>query len=337
MQLECDREITPVFREPDDRSPHRISPWQIIVQQLKVFSRSSRKTVPMKEEKFVATRSYVMRHTESATHQRENMQLVLEKITPPSQPPRLTRPRLVAMLESSLRSCTCTVISGRVGSGKSALATDIARCCDRPVSWYKVDAADGDLRVFLSYLSASIRQQRPAFNEHSVLSLAASARSEDIPLLAETFVFELLEGEGEPLLIVIEDLHLICDNEWLVPFLCRFLPLVPRDIHVLITSRTLPPAPLWRMRSKQTLQLIDELALAFTREEANALFETFGLSAEHARMAFDRTGGRVAALANYAVTLSKSLHDPAAISTEITSSSHRRQTGQQGRFSHWVK
>ncbi len=255
------------------------------------------------------------------------MQLILEKITRPSQLPRIARPRLLAMLRSSLESCACTVISGRAGAGKTALATDFAETCDRPVAWYKVDASDGELRIFFDYLVASIRQQRPAFNKHAIMSLAGSAKSNDIPLLAETFVFELLEGEGNPLLIVIEDLHLVCDTEWLVPFLRRLLPLVPRDVHVLFTSRTLPPAPLWRMRSKQTLEVIDEATLAFTREEAVELFETYGLSGEQTRLAFDRTNGRAAALADYAVALSESQIEIANVPAEISKQSRRDQTG----------
>src|SRR5712691_11241337 len=234
------------------------------------------------------------------------MELILEKTTIPSQTPRLARPRLLAMLRSSLESCTSTVISGRAGAGKTALATDFARICGRSVAWYKVDAADLELRVFFEYLVASIRQQRPEFNEQNIMALVSAAKSDHILLLAEIFVYELLEGEGNPLLIVIEDLHQVCDAEWLVPFLCRFLPLLPRDVHVLITSRTLPPAPLWRMRSKQTLEVIDEATLAFTPEEAVELFETYGLSSEQARYAFERTHGRAAALATHAVALNKS-------------------------------
>lgn len=209
------------------------------------------------------------------------------------------------MLRRSLESCTSTVISGRAGSGKTLLATDFARVCGRPVAWYKVDASDVELRVFFQYLVASIGQQRPGFNEHTILSLVGAARSDHMVLLAETFVYELLEAEGSPLLIAIEDLHQVCDAEWLVPFLCRFLPLLPRDVHVLITSRTLPPAPLWRMRSKQTLEVIDEATIAFTREEAVGLFESYGLSSEHALLAFEHTHGRAAALAAHAVAQSK--------------------------------
>jgi len=87
------------------------------------------------------------------------------------------------------------------------------------------------------------------------------------------------------LLIIIEDLHLIYDADWVVPFFHRLLPLLPADIHLIITCRSLPPAPLWRLRSKQMLRVIDENELAFTLKETARLFETYGLSEEHARIA----------------------------------------------------
>jgi ATP/maltotriose-dependent transcriptional regulator MalT len=88
-----------------------------------------------------------------------------------------------------------------------------------------------------------------------------------------------------------------------VPFFKRLLPLLPADVHLLITSRTMPPAPLWRMRSKQTLSVIDEEALAFTRQEAILLFKRHGLTQEHASLALDHTHGRASALARFAAKL----------------------------------
>jgi LuxR family maltose regulon positive regulatory protein len=124
-----------------------------------------------------------------------------------------------------------------------------------------------------------------------------------MPLIAEAFVYELAESEGEPLLIIIDDLHLVCDAQWVIPFFQRMLPLLPAHVHVMITSRTMPPAPLWRMRSKQTLLVIDEETLAFTRAEAAELFESLGLSHEQAAIAVDHTHGRAAALASFAASL----------------------------------
>ncbi len=231
------------------------------------------------------------------------MELVLDKISRPSHSPRISRLRLLKILEQGLASCASTIISGRAGTGKTSLAIDFSCECGRQCAWYKVDAPDGDLEVFFRYLNASIEQQRPGFGRGPLSSLIESATLEHIPRLAEAFVYELAEGENNPLLIVIEDLHLICDSEWLVPFFARLLPLLPSEVHLLITSRTMPPAPLWRMRSKQTLLVIDEEALAFTRTEATELFESHNLSQEQASIAVDHTHGRAAALAAFAASL----------------------------------
>jgi ATP/maltotriose-dependent transcriptional regulator MalT len=120
--------------------------------------------------------------------------------------------------------------------------------------------------------------------------------------LADALVFQLSEAKGEPLLIVIEDLHQVYDAGWVVPFFRRLLPLLPSEVHVLITCRSLPPAPLWRLRSKQMLRVIEEAELAFTLEEAIALFGTYGLSTDHARAAWNETSGRASTIAEFAAT-----------------------------------
>ena len=234
------------------------------------------------------------------------MKLIEEKITVPTQLPRVSRPRLLALLEKSLASCTSTILSGRAGTGKSALALDFALKCGSDVAWYKVDAHDSEFEVFFQYLIESIRKQRPNFGNKALRPRAQDCQLEQTPLLAEALVYELVEGESNPLLLVIEDLHLVCDAPWLVPFFRRLLPLLPPEVHILITSRTVPPAPLWRMRSKQTLCVIEEEALAFTRQETIELFKTYGLSSEQATLALDHSNGRAAALTALAETLNGS-------------------------------
>ena len=187
------------------------------------------------------------------------------------------------------------------------LALDFAGRCGRRVAWYKVDAPDSDPRIFFDYLIGSVREQRPGFGAKLLTRLVESADFAHTDDLAEAFIFELGDSDKQnSLLIVIEDLHLLSDSEWLVPFFTRLLPLLPADVHVLITSRSLPPAPLWRLRSKQSLVVIEEEALAFTRPEAIALFETYGLSSEQASIALDHSHGRAAALDEFATFLHES-------------------------------
>jgi LuxR family maltose regulon positive regulatory protein len=229
-----------------------------------------------------------------------NSQLIFEKLAIPTQPKQFSRPRLLSFLQTSLSSCASTILSARAGTGKTTLAADFAKQCGRPVAWYKVDAPDAELSVFLAYLTACIREKRCRFGTEQLKQLFATAREEDAALLAESFVYELQESGTEPLLIVIEDLHLVCDSRWVIPFFRRLLPLLPAEVHVLITSRTMPPAPMWRMRSKQTLTVLDEDALGFNRQEAVDFFESCGLSAEEACIALDHTRGRASALASFA-------------------------------------
>lgn len=230
------------------------------------------------------------------------MELILEKITMPSPLAAVFRPRLQSLLDQSLASCTSTILSGRAGTGKTTLALDFAERCGRGVAWYKVDAPDSESSIFFQYLIASINAQRPGFGDGVLVEML---RSSDLLMssLAEAFVYELERTPGPPLLVVIEDMHLVCDAVWLVPFFRRLLPLLPSDVHMLITSRTMPPAPLWRMRSKQTLSVIDEETLSFSKQEAVDLFHSFNLTQQQANIAWDHSHGRAAALATLAATL----------------------------------
>jgi LuxR family maltose regulon positive regulatory protein len=187
-----------------------------------------------------------------------------------------------------------------------------------------VDAPDSEFHIFFRYLIASIRKQRPEFGGYIVHTLLQDVDTERMPLLAEAFIYEFEKGSGNPLLVVIEDLHHVCDAQWLVPFFRRLLPLLPSDVHLLITSRTMPPAPLWRMRSKQTLSVIDEETLSFTREEAVTLFASYDLSPEQASIALDHSHGRAAALTTLAATLHFAENDSADEPSRIAKGGSRK-------------
>jgi LuxR family maltose regulon positive regulatory protein len=234
-------------------------------------------------------------------------ELITDKIALPAQTLRVSRARLLRTLETSMAAGTSTIISGRAGTGKTSLALDFAKKCGRPVAWYKIDAPDADPHIFFHYLIGSIQERRLGFGRKLLMAVLEMGAIDLVDRLADAFLYELAEGEtAGPLLIVIEDLHLVSDSNWLVPFFTRLLPLLPSEVHMLITSRSLPPAPLWRMRSKQSLVVIDESALAFSRSEAVALFQTYGLSPEQASIALDHTHGRAVALDESAAFLQRS-------------------------------
>jgi LuxR family transcriptional regulator, maltose regulon positive regulatory protein len=231
------------------------------------------------------------------------MKIITSKVMIPTEVPRVCRQGLLDTLRENLKSCPATVINGRAGTGKTMLAIDFIRRHEGCAAWYKVDAPDMSLPVFLEYLVASVARMRPGFGRRTLDCHARAFRggeseagSEfDIALLAEAYVYDL-ERLAEPLVLVIDDLHLIYDAVWIVPFFHRLLLLLPVEAHMLILERGLLPAPMWRLRSKQRLFVITEQMLAFTPTEAEELFSGYGLSAEEARLALKQTGGRAAAL-----------------------------------------
>ncbi|HEY0405848.1 MAG TPA: AAA family ATPase [Pyrinomonadaceae bacterium] len=226
----------------------------------------------------------------------EAMPLILDKIKTPAEAPRISRPRLLSTLHGSLNGCASTIINGRAGTGKTLLSSDFARRCGRAVAWYKVDASDTEASVFFAYLLAAVGRHRPGFGDQTLRPMLEGATLEDMPMLAEAFVYELLENTGEPLLIILDDLHLVYDAEWVVPFFRRLLPLLPAEAHMLITGRSLPPAPLWRMRSKQTLCVVEETVMNFTLKEAEKLFASYGLAPERAESALRQARSRASSL-----------------------------------------
>ncbi len=225
------------------------------------------------------------------------MELVREKITTPTDLPPVARRRLLDRLAENLPCYGATIIAGRAGTGKTVLAAEFARRCGRRVAWYKVDAPDADLNLFLHYLVASIAAPYPNVGRQTLTQLLRLADSCNPLALAEAFA-HCLQDQRDSLLLVIDDLHLLYDVPWLTPFLLRLLALLSEDTHLLILARSLPPAPLWRLRSKQKLHVIDEASLMFTVLETEELFVRSGLSPDTAVEAWRCTRGRAAALYN---------------------------------------
>lgn len=223
------------------------------------------------------------------------MELIREKISAPTVHPAVVRRRLLDQFAEHLPCYGATVITGRAGMGKTMLAATCAQQYWRRIAWYKVDVRDTDLRLFLRYFVASVARTCPGFGQRTWPHLLRLADLQDSSTLAEALAY-CLQQQNAPLLLVLDDLHLLYDTPWLAPFLRRLMPILPEETHLLLAARSLPPAPLWRFRSKQQLRVIDESALLFTMSETEELFAYYGLSTRTVREAWGRTQGRAAEL-----------------------------------------
>jgi ATP/maltotriose-dependent transcriptional regulator MalT len=97
-------------------------------------------------------------------------------------------------------------------------------------------------------------------------------------------------------LLVLDGIHHLFDADWFGGFFNILQPSLSETADLLLLCRSKPPNPLWRLRSKQQLDVIDEKTLAFDRNETILLFKQVGRSQAEAARIHAETFGRVSKL-----------------------------------------
>ncbi len=230
--------------------------------------------------------------THSSQIQFEDFHIFTEKLQVPKFDDYIKRPRLIELLEKSSEQFGATLITGRTGNGKTALASDFASGY-KQVAWYSVAATECDWRVFSNYLQAGFNESRLILKGEE----NCHATETEIAHFVENLFARLtVIGKEKPLLMVLDDLHHIFDCDWFADFFTTLIYSLRPNTHLLMLSRSQPPVPLWRLRSKQVLGVIDEKLLALTGQETEDLFAENGLSKEEAQKFHKESFGRISKL-----------------------------------------
>lgn len=230
----------------------------------------------------------------------EALRIFAEKIRVPEFGKAIRLTRLIELLAKSSDQFGATLIAGRAGTGKTALAADFARQYKK-VAWYSIESADCDWSVFSNYLSASLLGEdfdKDKFSENLGFNEKSGQRAISKYL---TGVFskigESLQQQKETqMLIVLDDVHYIFDCDWFGDFFNLLLFSAPPNVHLLLLCRSKPALPLWRLRSKQILNVIDEKLLSLNFAETEAFYRNLGLSKESAQKAYRDSFGRISKL-----------------------------------------
>lgn len=231
----------------------------------------------------------------SASH--STVPLVGSKLRTPSINGYFERDWLIGLVERSAKDAAATLIIGRAGSGKTAVAAGYAAKIPEH-SWYSLDSTDADWASFQKYFWAALMPD--SRRKKSDLSLTEPAyRSTPLELFADVAARMELRGETWPPVLVLDGIHHLYDTTWFDEFFSILVPSMPYTSHVLMTARSRPTAPVWRMRSKQVLNVIDEKLLTFSLSETKDLFARYGLSREQAATAHRETFGRAADIVAY--------------------------------------
>jgi ATP/maltotriose-dependent transcriptional regulator MalT/DNA-binding SARP family transcriptional activator len=180
------------------------------------------------------------------------------------------------------REYRLTIVQAGAGYGKSTALAALAES-GQPLVWYRLGAEDADPLVFLLHLIYGFRATLPALSEAPLVALEEWERDRGgarWATVVDLLVNELSERLQTPLLLVLDDLHLLGDTSEPIRILDRLIGRAPPDLHVILSTRqplSLPSLVTWRVRG-EVLE-IGERELAFTPDEIAALFQThYGLS-----------------------------------------------------------
>ncbi|MEV0285403.1 LuxR C-terminal-related transcriptional regulator [Kribbella sp. NPDC050820] len=220
------------------------------------------------------------------------------KLFPPAKRPEVVaRARLADRLDSTLRpGHRLTLVSAPPGFGKTTLLSEWARTQER-VGWLSLDEGDNAPARFMAHLSAALSRIG--------LDLDPDALNTASPQAALIAIVNELTQRPDHALLVLDDYHVIEAPE-VHEAMTFLLDHAPDHLHLLVATRTDPPFPLPRLRSRGQLTEVRAADLRFATAEAQTfLNDAMGLQLgdDDVQALDERTEGWIAGLQLAALSL----------------------------------
>jgi len=244
--------------------------------------------------------------------------------TPRPRSNLVSRPRLIECLNAGLDR-KITLIAAPAGFGKTTLLSEWIPNSPRCVTWFSLDEGDNDPIQFWSYFITSLQQLRPDLGA-GALVLLQSPQSLPISSILIALINDL-SAFSSPFSIVVDDYHAI-NFQPIHEALIFLIEHLPRNMHIVLATRTDPPLPLARLRAQDQLTELRANNLRFTPEEAAAfLNQAMGLTltAEQVAALETRTEGWITGLQLAALSMRD--HKNVAGFIQAFSGSHKHILG----------
>jgi LuxR family maltose regulon positive regulatory protein len=226
---------------------------------------------------------------------------------PQVRPSLIPRPRLFEKLDSVLTS-KMALVSAPAGYGKTTLVADWLNksqsAAHQPqICWLSLDQNDNYPVRFLTYVAGALAGNKSGDGQ-PVAEMMHSPQKPPVEAVVTALINDVAQG-GEPLLLVLDDYHVIKSARVheAVTFLLDYLP---PQMHLIVISRADPPLPVARLRGQGQLLELRQNDLRFSAAEAASFLNQvmqLGLSAEDITRLNKRTEGWIAGLQMAAVSI----------------------------------
>src|SRR5687768_16334796 len=259
--------------------------------------------------------------SDSEAMQEKNFFLRTKLLAPRAVSELLARPRLIKKLEPNLGS-TITMVAADAGCGKTTLIADFVRNQNRRSVRYQLDHTDADAIVFLGYVARGIKNLYPDFGE-AIFPYLSEANEEihHFPeRAADLLINEILQSVEQPFILVLDDYHHIGRETIVHKIVDRLLQYSSDLVHLVITTRDLPPLAIMRRRSQSAALVITRDDLLFTDDETRELFrKTLSVELKDVEIAEyrGRTHGWITALQLVRQVAEQEMHSPSGVVTSL--------------------
>ncbi|MGH8352067.1 MAG: LuxR C-terminal-related transcriptional regulator [Pseudomonas sp.] len=211
--------------------------------------------------------------------------LLRSKLMPPqASADFFSRPQVQAALATHPHA-RLLLFSAPAGFGKTTALAALAearRAAGSAVAWFSLGAEDDDPSRFFQQLIEALSAALPGLGADALGYLQNCMR---VPVAAvmESLLVDLAQHE-QPLLLVLDDLHLIQDAE-LLSALSRLVKFAPSGFALAIGSRSQPALNLATWRAKGLLLEIGSDELRLTQAETRDYLDRSGLQLDAAALA----------------------------------------------------
>ena len=191
----------------------------------------------------------------------------------------------------------------------------LVRGPEAALAWVTLDTGDNDPARLWRYVATAVDRVRPGLGRTSLQRLSFPSGS-----VVEA-VEELMNGVaafGRPLVIVLDDLHVVSD-ELCLASLDHALAYLPANGHIVVIARQDPVLDVARKRANRLLTELRARELSFDQAEAHELLVTRGglsLGSQEVHLLVERTEGWPAALILAGIWL-RTLEDQASAVREF--------------------
>lgn len=236
------------------------------------------------------------------------------------------RTQLLARLHGELTgtpSAQVILVTAPAGYGKSTFTAQWLAALNHPVAWLSLDEYDNEVMRFFAYIIAALQSSVTDFpfkasdetvlfstNVQKMLQNAAAEGATPTPDELLPLLIQDLLSLPDTIFLVLDDYHLIT-NRLIHDTIAYLFDHAPRQLHLVLISRTKPPLPIARWRVRGQLIEIHADDLAFTAENADTYLNQhlqLGLTNQEITALVAGTEGWIASLHLIALCLQRQPH-----------------------------